>query len=129
MTTLFPNPKYSAVGNPVPAKAYQRLPGAGHWFYLDDTIGQERMVLLAAKTSLADPEALCARVVSGQTGSTAVTMNRAAGNKARGLGGVVHEKPVTEKSEPPPALVAHKDGDTQPDDPEVFVIQRVFLHQ
>jgi outer membrane protein OmpA-like peptidoglycan-associated protein len=129
MTQLFPNPKYSAVVNPVSAQVYQRLPEPGHWFYLDDNTGQEQVILLAAEDSIDDPRAICARVVTGQFGNVMLAMNETSGVKTRGFKVVTREDPADSGDSVMSAAKEPENDTVSHAEPDVFIVQRFLMHQ
>jgi hypothetical protein len=66
VTVLFPNPRYSPLGNPLPPGRLAWLPdrpGERAWFGLDAAVGEERVAFVAVTRPLRDPAALGRRLV------------------------------------------------------------------
>jgi hypothetical protein len=68
VTRLFPNPAFGAGRNPLTAKADLLLPGGGRLFRLDETVGRERVYVVATRTAARDIEDLMARVEAAGKG-------------------------------------------------------------
>lgn len=56
LSSIFPNPEYLPIGNPVKAHQFVRVPPYDKWFELDRTEGWENVILLASKTAIQNPE-------------------------------------------------------------------------
>jgi hypothetical protein len=58
LSLIFPNPEYLPAKNPVKANLSFRVPQYGNWFKLDNTAGDETVIVLASKDPLKNPEAV-----------------------------------------------------------------------
>jgi len=56
LSLIFPNPEYLPAKNPVKANLFFRIPQYGNWFKLDNTAGDETVIVLASKEPLKNPE-------------------------------------------------------------------------
>jgi outer membrane protein OmpA-like peptidoglycan-associated protein len=59
---VFPNAEYLSLGNPVKAGRRHSVPPEGKWLKLDQTPGNEEIVVLASETELPDAQAIAARM-------------------------------------------------------------------
>ena len=73
VTRVFPNKRYSPLENPLPASGLSWLPNNPNikgpaWFYLDTSVGEERVFFVAVTKPLRDPDGLGQRLVESPDG-------------------------------------------------------------
>jgi len=56
ISAIFPNPDYLSASNPVKANQFFRIPDYGNWFKLDNTVGDETVIVVASRKPLKDPQ-------------------------------------------------------------------------
>jgi len=56
LSPIFPNPEYLPAKNPVKANLFFRIPQYGNWLKLDNTVGDETVIVLASKEPLKESE-------------------------------------------------------------------------
>lgn len=128
---LFPNPEFGEMGNPVYDDTFIRLPGSGYWFYLDENSGDERIVLIASKTSLDDPLAAYNQLYNlkeDKSNHLLAAKTKPIVVNPRGLGGVVHEKPRLTEQDIKTELVQEPEKTDSKIVSKIYVIERDFTH-
>ncbi|BBO84872.1 hypothetical protein DSCO28_54380 [Desulfosarcina ovata subsp. sediminis] len=126
---LFPNSRFVKSNNPVSANSFRRLPAPGRWFYLDNNLGTEQIILIAAKNPIDDPNSFCANLIAGEKEAHLLAVESDAEFKTRGLGGIIHQ--ANEKTDVEDDLSANsKTLYAESKVPgNVYVVQRVFIHE
>ncbi len=76
---IFPNPDFSAVGNPVTARQTYTVPPEGKWFGLDGAAGEEEIVVVAGRTEVPNASAIAA----GRRGPSVTVLTRGPAPRAR----------------------------------------------
>lgn len=64
MFQIFPNTDFSAKRNPLKAGQFYRLPESNNWFFLDENVGKEEIIVLAHKSPLDEPNQVCKQVLA-----------------------------------------------------------------
>ena len=123
---LFPGTAFCVVKNPLSAGDYLRVPDADQWFYLDDNIGKEIVILLASQHAIDDPASLCAQIADKEKGAKMLAVKNNSKTRIRGFGGVVADSPQRQFLAEGPSV---KTSNSNSEESRIFVIRRYFNHQ
>ena len=129
MTNLYPNPEFGSFKNPVISGTFRRIPEEGKWFYLDDTVGSEQIILIASSKPIENHSSICRKIANETNLEEMIAQTDRTNVKTRGLGGVVYEQSQNLPNEKEKEA-AHSEIEASSDQsPEIFIEQKYFYHR
>jgi hypothetical protein len=113
LTRLFPNPAYGSGVNPVRESVDYFLPGGEQLFQLDDTVGTERIYVMASRFAARDVEDVIGRIETAENaaGRDAALHEMVLQVRSRGVAGVVGPRTSPDRGALEAAF-AHADDDS-----------------
>lgn len=89
LTQLFPNPAFSKESNPVrPGQLYRVPEEITDWLFLDESTGEEALILLASREPLSDPRAVCRNLQANEDTPEPATQSAVESTYTRGPQGI-----------------------------------------
>lgn len=107
LSRIFPNPKYALADIPIKGSTFYRVPKHNNWFNLDNTIGQESVILIAGRKPLKDIENRFRKVYHSV-------------DSTRGLAAIAIE---------PEQSVAGTQNKNETEPEDIFLWRRDFIHK